>query len=488
MFTFSIRKFLPLLCGLCLAPALQAADLVWASKAVVKLIVTQQSWDVSQPWSKTRSRQGTCSGFVIEQGILTNAHCVSDATYIEVEVPGLMDRLEAQAVAVNHQIDLALLQPLQREALQDIAPVSFGELPALREKVVTVGYPRGGRQISYTEGVVSRIDVMQYTHSNIPAPLVQTDASINPGNSGGPVFSDRSGDCLGVATQKASNGEGLGYFIPTPIIRQFLHDVADGRVDGIPALGAFFQTLENPAARAQLGLEPGQSGIRVRDIVMGGSADGVLQVDDVLLELDGHVILNDGRVVFQRTGRIWLGYHVARRQVGERVRVKVSRGGREQELELVLRPYRLTLIPRLPRYDQPMPYYVRGGLLFVAVERRYLWNWGRNWRVKIPVSLERYLGTIYGYDDLEELVIISEVFDASVNKGYSGDIENIRVLRVNGMKIRRLDDVAAAMENNRDPYHVIELEGDVRIVLDRAQVARQEQQIRARYGIIVRQP
>ncbi len=464
------------------APA-WAADLSWANKSVVKLFVTQQSWDLSQPWSKSRSRQGTCSGFFIDQGILTNAHCVADATYIEIEIPGLADKREARAVAINHQIDLALLQPLHGDDLDNIARVSFGELPDLREKVVTVGYPRGGRQISYTEGVVSRIDVMQYSHSNIPAPLVQTDASINPGNSGGPVFSDKSGACLGVATQKSASGEGLGYFIPTPIIRQFLADIGDGRVDGIPSLGVFFQTLENPAARAQLGLRPGQSGIRIRDLVKGGSLDGVLQVDDVLLEIEGHTILNDGRVVFQRTGRIWLGYHVARKQVGEPIHLRISRAGEEMEVVAELRPYRLTLIPRLPRYGQPMPYYVRGGLLFVAVEQRYLWNWGRGWQAKIPVSLKRYLGTIYGHDGLEELVIISEVFDATVNKGYGGDIENIRVVRVNGEKIHRLADVAQAMDNNRSPFHVIELEGDVRIVLDRRLADEQEALIRQRYNI-----
>ena len=56
---------------------------------------------------------------------------------------------------------------------------------------MTYGFPAGGEQISYTRGVVSRIEVEGYVHIGNRAFLaVQTDAAINPGNSGGPVIQD----------------------------------------------------------------------------------------------------------------------------------------------------------------------------------------------------------------------------------------------------------------------------------------------------------
>ena len=460
-----------------------AADLTWASKSVVKLFVTQQSWKVSQPWSKSRARQSTCTGFFIKQGILTNAHCIADATYIEVEVPGVADKIETKAIAVNHQLDLALLKPLSNSQIGKISFIEFDDLPDLREKVVTVGYPNGGRQVSYTEGVVSRIDVMRYVHSNIPAPLVQTDASINPGNSGGPVFSDKTGSCLGVATQKSNAGEGLGYFVPTSIIKQFLLDIEDGKVDGIPSLSAFFQTLENPAARKHLKLKNDQSGIRIRNLTRDGTLHNILQKNDVLLSIDGQKILNDGRVPFQESGRIWLGYHVATKQVGDKIKLTYSRDGEVKDIEVELKPFRLTLIPRLPQYDQQPNYFVAGGLLFIAVEQRYLWNWGRNWAQNIPIGLKSHTGTIYGQDDLEQLVIISEVFDASVNKGYSGEIENIRVVNVNGKDILKLSDVVSAFKENSDTFHLIKLEGNINITLDRKRAIKEDSIIRQRYDI-----
>ena len=197
-----------------------AVDLSEASKAVVKLYVTHQSWDMKQPWTKNRSVSSTCSGFFIEQGILTNAHCLTDSTYIQVELPGIADKVEAVRKAVNHQIDLALIELKDPSQYPDITPIKFDQLPEMRDKVVTVGYPSGGRQVSYTEGVVSRIDVMSYAYSNVNSLMVQTDAAINSGNSGGPVFSDRTGASLGVATQRSSRGEAIGYFIPTPVIEE----------------------------------------------------------------------------------------------------------------------------------------------------------------------------------------------------------------------------------------------------------------------------
>jgi len=460
-----------------------SANLNQISKSVVKLFVTQQSWKVSQPWSKSRARQSTCTGFFIKQGILTNAHCVADATYIEVEVPGVADKIETKTIAVNHQIDLALLKPLNDPRISNISYIEFDSLPNLREKVVTVGYPSGGRQISFTEGVVSRIDIMRYVHSNIAAPLVQTDASINSGNSGGPVFSDKTGSCLGVATQKSTAGEGLGYFIPSTIIHQFLTDIEDNKIDGIPSLSTFFQTLENPAARQQLKMTRDQNGIRIRAITKSGTLDNVLQKDDVLLSIDGHNILNDGRVPFKNNGRIWLSYHVATKQVGDKLTLTYLRDGKVNNIEVKLKPFRLTLVPRLPKYDEQPNYYLSGGLLFIAVEQRYLWNWGRNWAKNLPNSLKSHLGTRYGEDGLEQLVIISEVFDASVNKGYSGEIENIRVINVNGKAIYRLSDVKEAMENETGDFHIFELEGDIHVVLNRKQTQYENRLIQKRYGI-----
>src|SRR5690606_37853679 len=109
----------------------------------------------------------------------------------------------------------------------------FGELPALRTPVSTVGFPTGGELISITEGIVSRIDFRRYAHSGYSEHLlVQVDSAINPGNSGGPVVQE--GKVVGVAFQGLSSAENTGYIIPVPVVERFLRDIDDGVYNGHP--------------------------------------------------------------------------------------------------------------------------------------------------------------------------------------------------------------------------------------------------------------
>ncbi len=453
-----------------------AVEMKEVGRAVVKLFITRQDWNMRQPWSKNPARSAVCSGFLIEQGVLTNAHCIADATYIQMEIPGVPDKVEAHIIALNHQVDLALLESNDSQAFAGIEPIGFGDLPQQREKVVTIGYPIGGRQVSFTEGVVSRIDMMRYAHSRLGNLMVQTDAAINAGNSGGPVFSDESGACLGVATQKGS-GSAIGYFVPVPVVRHFLTDIADGVVDGVPALGVFIQTLENPASRSYLRMREGQSGVRIKKVGRYGSAHGYLQADDVMLAIDGHTIFNDGRVPFRGDGKIGLTYYITNKQVGEKVALRILRAGREMQITIPLGGRDYMVIPRMPQYDTQPRFYEIGGIVFRAVEPRYI---GKN----TPISIRTYWDTMRGEDGLQELVVIGSIFEDEVNKGYNNSVTNQRVLSVNGRPVTELQDLVQAFEENEDgDFHVIELENRQTLVLDRAQVARGEGRIRERYNI-----
>lgn len=466
-----------------MAPA-RAVDLHTVSNAVVKLYVTRQGWDIRQPWSREAANRRTCSGFFIKQGILTNAHCVMDATFIQIEVPGLADKIEAERVAVNHQSDLALIKPKNADVLpKGITPIRFGKLPEPRDKVVTVGYAIGGRQVSYTEGVVSRIDIMPYAHSGFENLLVQTDAAINQGNSGGPVFSDETGDCVGVATQRFSGT--IGYFVPGAVIEHFLADLKDGKVDGVPYVGVFTQALENPTLRAYLGMTPEQSGLMVTKVAHEGGAYGILEVNDVLLSIEGRKIFNDGRITLRDNSRIGVGFEIASRQVGDPLSFTVLRDGHVIKKTIMLASRDFKLIPSLPQYDTQPRYYVMGGLLFRAVEPRYYIPADPQANVMdIPFNIRRYFdATRNDEDGIEELVVISDVFEAEVNAGYGGMVENTRVATVNGRDIHRLEDVAAAIAAGTGEHHILELEDRRRIVLNRAQVETEERNIRRRYNI-----
>ena len=119
------------------------------------------------------------------RGILTNAHCIADASYVTVLRHGSSRKSAASVAAVGHEADLALLRcddPLFWDAAP-VAPLPLGDVPDLQEAVSVVGCPSGGDNLSITRGVVSRVELTQYVHGAAHLLAVQLDAAINPGNS-----------------------------------------------------------------------------------------------------------------------------------------------------------------------------------------------------------------------------------------------------------------------------------------------------------------
>ncbi len=168
-------------------------------KSLVMIRSVSQAIDPATPWKNRSMSQGIGTGFIIEgHRILTNAHNVSDVKYVEVKKQDQAQRWPAIVMYVAHDCDLAMLTVLDKAFFEGTLPLELGELPENHSTVQTYGFPVGGRQISVTEGVVSRVEHDVYSHTQADSHLVvQTDAAINPGNSGGPVMQD--GKVVGVA-------------------------------------------------------------------------------------------------------------------------------------------------------------------------------------------------------------------------------------------------------------------------------------------------
>ena len=95
--------------------------------------------------------------------------------------------------------------------------------------------------------------------------------------------------------QSLEEGENIGEMVPTPVIEHFLASAGDGAQVEVPGLGVYWQSLENPALRASLGLGD-RSGVLVRAVDYDSSAWGTLRPGDVLLEIAGHPIADNGTI------------------------------------------------------------------------------------------------------------------------------------------------------------------------------------------------
>lgn len=451
-------------------------------RSVVRIVNHQQRGDWYSPWNAPAPTEGWGSGFVLEGGlVMTNAHVVSDSRLTYIYLHNDPRPHLARVHAIGHDCDLALLALDDPAVLESIEVLRLGSLPAPRSVVETYGYPQGGKRMSSTRGVVSRIEMQVYAHRSTASHLtIQTDAAINPGNSGGPVV--QSGKVVGVAFQGTADLENVGFFIPAPVITHFLTDVNDGEYAGFPSLGVEVTNLENPAARRRAGMTTDQTGVRVAWVDHRGSASGHLRGGDVLLSIAGTPIANDGTVAF---GALRLDHRVLvdQHQVGGEVALDVLRDGNALSVSVPLRrpPFGQTLgfaYDRMPRY------YIYGGLIFVPLEYQLIAAFGPGAVYQTDLLHELFIRPSLDPSwDKEQAVVLLRRLDHPVNAAMAWH-SNMIVERANGRPIRSLDDLIAALEANTQEFQVLEFASHNRFgVLRRAEADAAGPEILARYGI-----
>ncbi|MCA9527779.1 MAG: trypsin-like peptidase domain-containing protein [Myxococcales bacterium] len=446
-------------------------------RGVVRVYATTQTPDHDNPWQSRTPQASTGSGVVIEGGrILTGAHVVANATFLQVQKISAPDKALAHVIAICHDADLALVAVDDPTFLDDIEGAPLGDLPHLRDKVSVVGYPIGGEEISITEGVVSRIEVQRYSHSQRVLLAATVDAAINPGNSGGPVFRDDK--VVGIAFQKLDNADNIGEMVPPPLIRRFLEAVDRGLNPEVPSLGIAVQGLENPTLRRHLGMAPKESGVRVAAVDFGGSAWGVLEVGDVLLAIDGLVIANNHTVCFREGLRTRFDVVLGTRQVGETLTLDVRRGDARLQVEVTLQPH-TDLVPR-NQYDQAPSYFIYAGLVFQRLTRDYLATWNQWWKQAPKEFLHLYYSGVRT-PERQELVVLTHILADAINQGYD-HLHDESVVSVNGVQPRDMHDFARLVDA-ADGDVIIELSRGGLIVLDVAEVQGAHRGILDRYHI-----
>jgi len=443
----------------------QAAEELNLEKSVVLLKSVRQDFDYDAPWKQGKIIEGIGSGFVIEgKIILTNAHNVSNNKYLEVRKENVAKRYPAGVAFVGHDCDLAIITVEDESFFDGTVPLELGELPKVNTTVSTYGFPIGGRHISVTEGVVSRIEMDRYSHSGADAHLViQTDAAINPGNSGGPVM--QNGKVVGVAFQGLRQAENVGYLIPTTVIKHFLADIEDGKYDGFGSLGiSVYPGLHSESYREYLKIPSGEDGVVVIGTMLNSSAESVLQQGDVITRIDDYDIDNDDRVQIYGL-RLNSSEVIETKQTGETVELTFYRDGKEIQTTVTIALNR-PVLEWAREYDRPPRYVCFAGLVFVPVTRNFLETWGSGWYVDMPHYLRYLLEHSMELNtdrQLKEYVVIAEVLSDEVNSYYRG-IKNEVVSSINGVTIRCLDDVYEAFKKPVGDFDLIETisDGEIR--------------------------
>jgi len=451
--------------------------------AVVKVFVTSNRMDYYRPWQSEGIRAGGGSGAIIEGNrILTNAHVVADHTFIQVKKDTDPKKYTAKVVAIGHDCDLALLEVDDPDFFEGVTPLELGDLPKQQDSVTVIGYPQGGGKISITEGVVSRIEVTSYVQSSRHLLTIQIDAAINPGNSGGPVIQD--GKLVGIAMQIFRSGDNIGYMIPVLVIKHFLNDLDDGNYEGFPMLGIDFKNTENAALREFYGITNEEGGVLVTKILPFSPAFGNLKEGDVILEVNGVSIGEDGTFPFRGSERLSLIHLITKEHVGDNITLKVMRDRKIEELQIHLK-YFTMMIPH-PKYFKKPPYFIFGGLVFTVLSTDLLHSWGIRWWEKAPADFVYYsigAGRL-NEQEQKEIIVLMSVLPDDINVGYHNIGKDI-VTKINGQDIKSFKDFILRVDEikNNERYTIIETQHKSRIILNNENIEEINKEILKRNNI-----
>lgn len=407
--------------------------------AVVQLEVTTSAPNIFLPW-QNETGGGSGSGAVIGDGrILTCAHCVANASYIRIRKHNEDTLYHATVEFIDHDADLALVRVEDKAFMADIDPMEIGATPHVQDDVLAIGYPLGGNDISFTRGIVSRIEDILYAQGWKWLLGVQVDAAINPGNSGGPVVDINTGKIVGIAFQGDNKGEALGYMIPPEIIRHFLDDIKDGKVDGFADMVFKHTNMESETKRRYYRMGEGRSGVIVENVdkVLG---DDSIKTDDIIIEIGGFKVANNGKIRIDGNEPRSLFYPVYLRQIGEKIPVKVLRNGEEVETSITAAKNNIRM--RGFMYDRQPDYFVFGGLVFTTASIDYVAAARPQFHDDIAKDREF---------DGQEAVVISEVLSDVCMEGYLG-CDCTLVRSVNGEKVRNLRHLVELVESCRDGF------------------------------------
>ena len=308
-----------------------------ANKVLPSIVGISIDYTVNSMFGQSSTAKASGSGIIISEDgyILTNNHVInssssnSNSYYQITEANNLKVTLynddteyDAKVIGSDSQTDLAVIKiektGLTAAELGDSSAVQVGEF------AMAVGNPLG-LQSSISCGIVSAKDrEVTDTDTKTTYHVIQTDAAINSGNSGGALV-NADGKVIGINTLKLSGTgvEGIGFAIPiNSTIDVYKELISKGKISR-PFIGITGIDLDEATAKKNNLVE----GIYVKSIENFSAAEKAgVKVGDVIIEADGSSVKTMDELNTIKN----------KHSVGDKLKIKVNRDGKEKELTLTL--------------------------------------------------------------------------------------------------------------------------------------------------------
>ena len=306
-----------------------------ASKVRPSIVGIEVEYSVNSIFYRNKSTATAAgSGIIISEDgyILTNNHIVNSsstsyyyelgkANKVTVTLYNDSTKYDATIVGTDSQTDLAVIK-IEKNGLK-AAELGDSDAVQVGEFAMAIGNPLGLTD-SVTAGIVSAVNREVSDQDGNSYVAIQTDASINSGNSGGALVNSK-GQVIGVNTLKLSGTgvEGVGLAIPINSTKEIYEQLIQYNKVKRPYIGIDGYDLDEQTAEDN-NLVVGIYIKTIEDFSAGEKAG--LKIGDVIVEVDGTKV----------TKMDELNAIKNQKQIGDTLKLKVFREGKEKEITVTL--------------------------------------------------------------------------------------------------------------------------------------------------------
>ncbi len=412
--------------------------------SLVEIELTRKLHNYRLPWV-TGQKIVLKNGLVLTGNrILTTADDVSGALLVRVQKDGEAKRYDASLEWVDYYANLAVLNVADDAFWKGLEPVQLastipqsGELNILRW--------RNGR-LEARAAEIERLFVGKSQTSYVEYPQLEVTSEI--GAAGWAEVVVQQGRVVGLTA--SANGKSLR-ILPSELILKVLEARKKSPHGALAYMDFVWQPGTNPDLLRSLGLDSTDQGIIINITDVKRIAPQVLLPGDVITDIAGFPIDVEGKYRDPDYGRLPFQALATRNvMAGDTLKMTVWREQKKISVDYVLPAavFSNDLVPDA-EYDLAPEYLIAGGFVYQSVIGPYLAAHGAN----APFLL-KYYDYRRPVTDRNSLVVISGVLPDPYNRGYE-DHGQLIVDRINDRPISTVQDVAEALKNPLDGFHVV---------------------------------
>jgi len=438
-------------------------------KNIVSIEVRFATYNRCLPWQTVhatfqrdlkRASKAAASGLILGKGlILTSSYVATDSHLVTVTRQGETREFQANIVAHNPELDLALLGVQDEAFWQGVDDVTV-ELDAAAQilgrgnEVVVAGFP-GGEQLSISKlsARVARVEAtasgVEGRYGSYPQTVLSLYPAIDNDVTVGPVFKESNNKLIGfIGTNN--------HVVPVKTIASFVNAYhKDHKASAeVGSLGMLYRPMRPLAMRMYWDMPTAtkngqQVGVQIRSVDPASPLHGLVQNGDVLVAIDGETVLANGAINYRKSVdnmdqindiALPFGVLLGEKAIGDEVKLSFHRAQKSsksiegykkiKEFDEVVKMKRLH--PVAPRtlnqktLEQPT-YFMLGGLVWTILTEELVLQSEELGGVRIPSATVADALHRWRKNPEEQVVVLLRSLEHTCNKWYGASV--VRILK-----------------------------------------------------------